>query len=234
MGIIVGCDVSRDWIDCAGAQTSRIVNEERAIAAWARQLPPRSVVGMEATGTMHEVLARELFERGHVVFVLNPRWVRQYAKGLGLRGKTDRGDASLIARFIAAESSHLHSYQPPSVPQRELRALLLQRVEVVKLKTATRQSLGAQATELVEQFEKVLERIERRIAQLIADVADWRALASRLRTEPGVGPIVSAHLVQVLTRFQFESADAFVAHTGLDPRPNDSGQKRGRRRLTAR
>jgi transposase len=30
------------------------------------------------------------------------------------------------------------------------------------------------------------------------------------------------------------SADAFIAFTGLDPRPDDSGQHRGRRRLSSK
>jgi transposase len=233
MGIIVGCDVSRDWIDVQMQdRQARIANDPTALAAWARQLPSGCRVGMEATGTLHEELALKLFERDHIVYVLNPRWVHQYAKAVGLRGKTDRGDAGVIARFVAAEWSHLKPYEPPSALQRELRTLLLRRVELVKLKTATRQSLGAEATELLEAFKKVLDRINHRIAQLIAGVAEWQDLASRLRTEPGVGPVVSAHLVQVLTRFPFATADAFIAHTGLDPRPNDSGQKQGRRRLT--
>ena len=233
MGIVVGCDVSRDWVDVhTQDREARIANNAASIGAWAKQLPPGCRVGMEATGTMHELLALKLVEREHIVYVLNPRWVHQYAKGLGLRGKTDRGDAAVIARFVAAEWSHLKQYEPPSAMQRELRALLLRRAELVKLKTATRMSLGAEAAELLAAFDKVLERIQVRIAQLIAGVAEWRELASRLRTEPGVGPVVAAHLVQVLTRFPFTTADAFIAHTGLDPRPNDSGQKRGRRRLT--
>lgn len=233
MGIVIGCDVSRDWIDVQMQERqARIANDSAAIAAWARQLPPGCRVGMEATGTLHEELALKLVERDHIVYVLNPRWVHQYAKGLGLRGKTDRGDAGVIARFIAAEWSHLKPYEPPSALQRELRALLLRRAELVKLKTAARQSLGVEGAELLAAFDKILERIKLRIAQLIAGVAEWQELASRLRTEPGVGPIVAAHLVQVLTRFPFDTADAFIAHTGLDPRPNDSGQKRGRRRLT--
>ena len=104
MGIVVGCDVSRDWIDVRMEEReARIANDAASIGAWAKQLPPSCRVGMEATGTMHELLALKLAERGHIVYVLNPRWVHQYAKCLGVRGKTDRGDAAVIARFVAAE-----------------------------------------------------------------------------------------------------------------------------------
>lgn len=234
---VVGCDISKDWIDVesigsAPQQRLRLDNKALAINGFARQLPAGSLVGMEATGQMHELLAQRLVKCGHTVFVINPRWIHLYAKGIGVRGKTDRSDAALIARFIAAESENLRPYRPPGPEQWELRKLLLRRGTVVKLKTAARQSLGKQARAVLQQFDRLLKSIERRIAEIIGNAPEWQALARRLRSAPGIGPIVAAHLVQVLTRFPFENADAFIAHTGLDPRPNDSGQKQGRRWLT--
>jgi transposase len=237
MGNIVGCDISKDWVDVesigpALVRQLRLDNKAQALDRFARELPAGSLVGMEATGQMHELLACKLVQHGHTVFVVNPRWIHLYAKGIGVRGKTDRSDAAMIARFIGAESGRLRAYQPPSREQQELRKLLLRRCTVVKLKAATRQSLGEQARVLLKQFDRVLEQIERRIAEIIKGTADWDAIAKRLTSQPGVGPIVAAHLLQVLTRFPFQTSDAFIAHTGLDPRPNDSGQKHGRRWLT--
>ena len=57
---------------------------------------------------------------------------------------------------------------------------------------------------------------------------------THLRTIHGVGPVVGAALVNTLERVPLKSADAFVAFTGLDPRPDDSGQHRGKRRLSKR
>ena len=234
---VVGCDISKDWFDAEIAASPaprrlRIDNKAKAINRFARELAAGSLVGMEATGQLHELLAATLVKHGHTVFVINPRWIRLYGKGLGIRGKTDRSDAALIARFVAAESSNLHPYEPPSAQQRELRKLLLQRRKLVELRNATRQSLGRKARGLVHHFSVTIKAIERRIAEIIKSIPDWQALAQRLRSEPGVGAIVAAHLVEVLTRLPFQTSDAFVAHTGLDPRPNDSGQKHGRRYLT--
>jgi transposase len=237
METVIGCDVSKDRIDvqvlgAAAHRRAQIANRESAIRRWVAQLPAGCRVGMEATGTLHQMLARALVEAGHTVYVLNPRWVYAYRRALGLRGKTDAGDAMAIARYIDAEAKNLHAYQPPSPEQAELRRLLLRRLELKKLRSATRQSLGAAARALLEQFDVLLRELERRIAALIAADPQWCALAERLRSIPGVGPIVAAHLLQVLTRIGFGSAQAFIAHTGTDPRPNDSGQKQGRRRLT--
>jgi transposase len=237
METVIGCDVSKQHIDvqllgAAASRRAQIVNREGPIRRWVAQLPAGCCVGMEATGTLHELLARVLVEAGHTVHVLNPRWVWSYRRGLGLRGKTDRVDAAVIARYVSAEAKNLHPYHPPSPEQAELRRLLLRRQELTKLMTATRQSLGAQASRVLEQFKLLLRELERRIATLVAANPDWRALDERLRSIPGVGPIVGAHLVQVLTRIAFGNTEAFVAHSGTDPRPNDSGTKQGRRRLT--
>ncbi|MBH1979278.1 MAG: IS110 family transposase, partial [Comamonadaceae bacterium] len=53
-----------------------------------------------------------------------------------------------------------------------------------------------------------------------------------MRTITGIGPQTTAVLAALLSRFEFANSDALVAYSGLDPRPNDSGTKRGRRRLS--
>jgi len=230
---VVGCDVSKEWIDvCTVDRAFRIDNNVQAAARLARDLPQASVVGMEATGELHIVLADTLAKRGHVVFVINPRWIHNYGKSLGLRGKTDRTDAALIARFVAAEGHGLYRYVTASAQSRQLRKLLLQRRKLVELKVATRQSLGKVGASIVRQFDRSIERAERAIEQLVRQSPDWNSIYERLLGQPGVGPVLGSHLLDVLTRIPFKNQDAFIAHTGLDPRGCDSGQKRGRRYLT--
>lgn len=234
---IVGCDVSKLWVDVcvveeAGRRTGRVSNEPGALKRWANSLPSASQVGMESTGSYHLALAQALIGAGHTVYVINPRWVHAYARSTGQRGKTDRSDSALIARYVQAEAGHLHAYELPNEEQARLRYLLLRRQELVKLRGATRQSFGEEALDVIAGFNRLLRRVEREIHQIIEAQSMWREHARQLRTIPGVGPIVSAHLVQVLTRLPFARADAFIAHTGTDPRANDSGQKRGRRRIS--
>ncbi len=233
----MGCDVSKLWVDvCAvdagGKRMVRLSNDPKSLKRWASALPGVCQVGMESTGTYHLCLAQELVEAGHTVYVINPRWIHAYGRATGQRGKTDRSDAALIARYVQSEAKDLHAYELPSVEQARLRYLLLRRQELVKLRGATRQSFGPEALEVIAGFNRLLRSLEREIHQLIKAHATWHESAQRLRRIPGVGPIVAAHLVQVLTRIPFASGDAFIAHTGTDPRPNDSGQKRGRRRIS--
>ena len=57
------------------------------------------LVVVEATGGNETVLVRALHERQIPVAVVNPRQVRDFAKGIGCDAKTDRIDAVVLARF---------------------------------------------------------------------------------------------------------------------------------------
>jgi len=113
----IGVDVSKDTlVSCihdSGARRT-ITNQRSAIEAWLKTLPAGSAIGMEATSTYHELLADLAQRAGLLVYVLNPKDVHRYAKGVGIRAKTDRVDAAVIARYIAREHSQLHLYCPPA------------------------------------------------------------------------------------------------------------------------
>ena len=77
-------------------------------------------------------------------------------------------------------------------------------------------------------------RIDQRVKALIETPPERKEHVAHLRTIDGVGPVTSASLVNILERVPLKSADAFVAFTGLDPRPDESGKHRGKRRLSKR
>ena len=218
----------------------RIANQDAAISAWLDTLPAGSVIGMEATGTYHRRLADLTHARGLVVYVVNPRDVYYYARGMGARGKTDPGDAKLLARYVAYERAHRHPYLPPSALCERLVTLLERRAVLVRTRQALTQSLAelpALAGEKRNLFKAVaalVSGIDRELAALGCADPLTATLVSRLRTISGVGPLVASLLCALFKRFAFRHADALIAYLGLDPRPDESGQHRGRRRLSKR
>src|SRR5688572_22902737 len=56
--------------------------------------------------------------------------------------------------------------------------------------------------------------------------------AEGIAASPGYGPLSSVCLGHRFTRVPYATSDAVIAGSGLDPRPADSGQKHGRRRLS--
>lgn len=241
---LIGVDVSKAELVIAIHNHDTVLsvaNECTAITQWLRTLAPGSLLAMESTGRYHQLLANLADSMGLSVFVLNARDVYFYAKAIGARGKTDRVDARLIARFLAEHHTRLHPYHAPSATQAELAQLMAQRWTVVTKRTALRASFEpacdtlAQAVgDLDAAFAGVLRAIDERITALINTEAPLRHARTLLQSIVGIGPQSSALLACLLTRIPFASAQALVAYSGLDPRANDSGRSRGRRRLSKR
>jgi transposase len=240
----IGVDVAKQSVvvACAGGQCApRTVDNQRgALRAWLATLPPGSRIGVEATGRYHERLADLAHMMGFTVYVLNPKDTRYYARSLGRRGKTDRVDAEVLARYVAKEHGELPAYGPASPAQRGIDRLLRRRARIVALRGALR-ATGAdlpecrqELTASLQSFEALIARIDQQLDELMQATEGQRQHQQRLQTIVGVGPLVSTSLANTFSRIPFRSAEAFIAHTGLDPRPMDSGQKVGRRRLSKR
>jgi len=238
---IFGIDVDQARLvvarhDMEGTQT--IDNQAAAIRAWLKHTPAGSRIGVESTSRYHETVVRLAQAAGHTVYVLNPRDVRHYAKSIGRRGKTDRVDAVVIARYVAKEADQLHPYVPRTDRQQALHVLLQRRAAVQRARTQLRQALTAHGPApafqpLMDAARQALRQIDTHIREHMRQGAQ-AALFQRLVTIPGIGPVIATCLVHHLQRWPLARVDSWIACTGLDPRPNDSGRKIGVRVLSKR
>ncbi|PKL93630.1 MAG: IS110 family transposase, partial [Gemmatimonadetes bacterium HGW-Gemmatimonadetes-1] len=115
-----------------------VANQSSALRAWLATLPPGSRIGLESTGRYHELVADLAHKLGFTVYVLNPKDTRYYARSLGRRGKTDRVDAEVLARYVAKEHGDLRAYVPASPAQRDIDRLLRRRASIVSLRGSLR------------------------------------------------------------------------------------------------
>ena len=239
----VGVDVASAHLDVAvHGQTNvrRYNNTAAGIAQLLRALPPASVLGLESTGRYHAALAQAAHEAGLRVYVLNPLDARRYAQSIGQRGKTDRIDALVLARYVCREHEQLRQWQPPTASQAELRELIAHRATLVRQRSALAQAgshnkmLASFDAPVLKALKEAIESIDRQLAVIIqADQASRQAF-DHITSVPGLGLVCGSLLVMLFGRMQERSADAVIAFTGLDPRPNDSGKKMGQRRLSKR
>ncbi len=240
----VGVDVAKDTVVVACAEQSfpvqEIRNQRASLRTWLKSLPAGSRLGLESTGSYHEVLADLAHAHGHTVYLLNPRETRHYAKAMGARAKTDRVDAILLARLVAQEHRGLRPYTPPTATQRQLDRLIRRRAKIVRIKGMLKLTMSAlrgftpDVKTVIRKLDALLAKLDTTMATLAARSSAHRDAQLRVETIVGVGPLVGLSLTNTLERVPFRNADAFVAFTGLDPRAKDSGQKSGRRRLSKR
>lgn len=242
--IFIGVDVSKDELVVAGHDTGDVVpgaieNTRTAIRTWLKRLPPGSVIAMESTGGYERLLAQMAYEHRFEVYILNPSNVHHYARSMGNRGKTDRLDSEVIARYAAKEYATLRRYEPAPKGLVELQQLQGQRSVVVRARTMLRQSSQrrshikssheAKALAALNAWAQALEK------QMLADIKKHAQLSQQyelLTSIMGIGVQSGAALSVLFERVKFTSSDAVVAYCGLDPRPRDSGRTRGVRRLS--
>ena len=91
--------------------------------------PARILMGLEATSRYHENLYQFLAEHGYTLCLLHPRQTHQFAEQRGLRAKTDRLDATTIARVLLSGEARV-GYVPDELigTYRELERLHSRRV----------------------------------------------------------------------------------------------------------
>jgi transposase len=240
---VYGVDVSKATLAITqydGETVIEIDNAPEPIATWLASVPAGSAVAMEATGSYHRVLAQLAHAAGLVVYVLNPQVLKHYARAIGQRGKTDGCDARMIARYLVHERSKLRAWQPPVAAADTLSRLLVRRRALVGARQILAQSLTgmpmlkAPRQTLLASFKRTIATLDLLIRRELARVPEMAALHRRLTSIVGIGAVVAAQLVAALSTLCFTRAAAFIAYTGLDPRPDDSGQHRGKRRLSKR
>ena len=127
MKIICGVDVSKARLDAhiePGDIFASFDNDAAGIAelvAFCRQHRAELAV-MEASGGYERQPFLLLWEAGMPCGLTNPRSVRRYAEAMGVLEKTDRLDASVIARF--AQAKNLQPTPAPTRPSSVSRPLL--------------------------------------------------------------------------------------------------------------
>jgi transposase len=121
-----------------------------------------------------------------------------------------------------------------------LDSLLRRRAVVVRHQGALRQSLrddpltSKLLTKVLAPLERALQSLDKAISKAAERIDGSKQALRSITSVPGLGALNGAALLSLFTRLADARADAVVAFTGLDPRPMESGNKRGVRRLSKR
>jgi transposase len=194
---------------------------------------------LEATGTYGEAVAVFLHDAGHRVSIVNPAAMRAYAASQLTRAKTDTVDAALIADFVATQRPLV--WTPPAPEIRALQALGRRLDALLEMHTqeTNRLAAGVVVVEVRASIDAVLANLDAQIVhvrQLIRDHIDrhpgLRQQRALLTTIPGIGDTTAATLLAELFDKPYRSARQAAAFAGLVPRLHQSGQWRGRSRLS--
>lgn len=233
----VGIDVSKDdfHADLGDGRAVKFANDDAGIGRFLERLsslglvPSETVIGMEATGVYHLLLAERTSAAGWRAKVLNPLQVSRLGRSALRAVKNDRKDATLVRSAAAAGLG----YAADDGETLRLKALVQERESLVKLRAICRQfkhvrkvrraSLGPSAG--ADGFKAVETVVSRQIGRLEADMDGIKTDVQKLlRSIPGIGRTCAAAIAaRVGDISRFSSPEKLVAFVGLDCRVHESG-----------
>ena len=237
---VLGIDVSKTTLDTsflAGTKprSRSFANSPdgwRQLIAWLAKEKVRQVHAcLEATGRYSLGIAMALHEAGHVVSLVNPAQIRDFARTKLGRNKTDQVDAAHIREY--AELFKPRPWTPPSPALRRLCELQTIRAGTVASLTewTNRSTSGmvddralALAKATIKHFTSQLEAVDQAIAETIDNDPELCAKRTLLVSISGVGETLAGIVLAELPGPDvLGSSAAVAAYAGLNPRQHQSG-----------
>jgi transposase len=239
-----GIDVSKRWLDAAlWPEEGVMMHLERdavgvfdRLSSWLSEHGVRRV-GLEASGAYEIEVMDALQAHGFEVVRFNARRIRLFARATGRLAKNDRADAAAIAHATAVLPT-----RQPDPRQRQLDPLIellnfrrrlcdwiidcANQLEHLKDKGLRKQTERRQA-----RLTRERAAIEVKIANLLAAHDTWHTLMRRLRSVPGVGPVLAQSLIALLPELGRLTRRAIASLAGVAPYDDDSGRHRGERHI---
>ncbi len=234
----VGIDISKDRLDCSTThgESKSVSNDEAGISelrAWLQSMPVERIV-CEATGGYEAAVVAVLGAAKLPIIVINPRQVRDFAKAIGRRAKTDVIDAHVLALFAEAVKPKIRPLKDEQT--RELEALLDRRRQLVGMLVSERLRLAPAPNAIrgdikahIVWLVKRLKESDRGLDELLRKSPLWRERENLLNAVQGVGKQTILSLCALLPELGTLKRKPLAALVGVAPFNCDSGTFRGKR-----
>ena len=239
---VVGIDVSKQSLDIyalAHQQLHMVTNAAAGHAEvrdWLKSLGVQLVV-MEASGGYERDIACALRRAGFDVRIVDPKRVRHFAKAAGRLAKNDRIDARMIAEFGAIFAVTERCEIAADAKREHLAGLVATRQALIDHQTGLRNQISASPAgaprralaAALKPIAKAINKLDRLIAEAIAEHPPFAVMAARLATVPGLGPVATAAILAWLPELGRLDRRTLAALVGVAPFDDDSGKRVGQR-----
>jgi len=241
---IVGIDMSKKKFDVALLRGNKFKHRvfantkagHEAMVTWLKKnTVTKAHACMESTNIYGEALAEYLYDHGYTVSIVNPARIKGFAQSELARTKTDKADASLIARFCLAMAPDAWVPDPQEI--RALKALVRRLESLIEMRQQEVNRLHVAQDIVVSDLEAHIAYLDQEIKTTkqhlrdhIDHHPDLKEKKTLLESIPGIG---EATINVVLSEFacieKFKNAKCLAAFIGVAPKERQSGSSvRGR------
>lgn len=240
--IIAGIDVSKSKLDIHIHPLGHYKIFDNSVQAIDKtldflRLHNVTKVGLEATGGYEKLCAYTLLSNGFEVYIIQPRWVRDYAKSLGITTKTDKIDCSIISRYINNTDMRATPLTVGNSNIDCLKQKLSRRNQLVEIaKIQKNQVQQVTDTSIIKQIEDLLAILHNQIKTLEDEMITFIDQNQELKRKyiaitsiPGISKITALTLICYLPELGTLQEKQISSLVGLAPFNRDSGFSRGKR-----
>src|SRR3989337_2124274 len=256
----LGIDVSKKQLDSAltidgkNYHQDEIENAANAIGVFFRNMKKtfgmkssQLIVCMEHTG-IYCLPLLDFLTKNKIKTCLESALQIKKSQGIA-RGKSDQIDALRIAQYAYKNREELHYWEPQRGVVQQLKALLVTRDRLVKIRTQLEVPIRQCAEFIVESIRKdMMENCRRTLKALHLDIRGIeQAMDELIRTDPklaeqvklatsvtGIGKITATNMIIATGEFtRISDPKKFACYAGVAPFPHDSGTTiRGKTRVS--
>ncbi|HSW48319.1 MAG TPA: transposase [Candidatus Saccharimonadales bacterium] len=241
--IDVGVDVSKKHLDIHLHQigkSARIANSATGITELEKLLAQYNIgqVACEATGGYERLMYKTLRQANYKVWRVEPRRIKAFIASEGIKAKTDKIDAKMIALFASKKCSSYEAIEL-SDNNEKLKSFVTLRTSINTSITAVKAQLQQSfdpdchtfLTKNLNFLEKQLNNLTKHINALIETDQDSQNKATIITSIPGVGDTTAATMLAMLPELGKINNKQAAALVGVAPYIKQSGNLKGHARI---
>lgn len=234
----VGIDVSKDKLDVYIRPDMKhfiVGNNEAELMILSNELQKIApeLIAMESTGGYENDAIDIFVNAGLKVSLVNPLYIKNFAKSGGSKAKTDKLDSAVIAHYA-------QTYNPPllllsSKEEKELEELVTRRKQLIDFKISelnrSKKAKGDIAKDIanhLDWLDKRIKEIDEKLSKSIENSPELKKKENLIMTVPGVGEVLSKTLLMHLPELGTLSNKKIASLVGLAPFNKDSGKQKGK------
>jgi len=241
----IGIDISKATLDLYDGEKSYKVNNNTQGFAFIRKLTKHKkdlVLIFEPTGVYAYALIAYCEKHGIRAIIVGSKEARDYARSIKQRSKTDKIDAKVLYRYrtqVSAEAITVPSLNSRviQITQRRnvydnYRHTIIQLNNLLEATLKEDKHLIRSIKKQIAHLEKAADALLEEIEKLLTKEEEQKQALKHLKTIPGIGHKSALALLLEFMRYPHAKSKEMVALMGLDPVLKDSGQFKGKARIS--
>jgi len=240
----VGVDVSKNWLDIhihPKNEFFRISNCFIGINKLLQTLSAYNIerIVCESSGGYENLLLNLCTEAQYKIWQVDPKRIKAFIVSEGVKAKTDKIDAKMIALFASQKEPKYDKHQK-SLIHYKLRALVQRRTDLTNMAAMEKKRLNgptalyckANIENILKIFSDNINALDAEIQKIIDEDDDMNNRKEILESIPGIGKTTAANLIAHMPELGTVENKEAAALLGVAPYTKQSGIYKGQETIS--